>query len=240
MSTVTRIMGDATHANVAALAAAGPWDLVAGYDTGSPGIDWTPADVALFTCPVLMIDQGYTGSPNLAATIRDVENGAWGPGQAVSRAGWDVPRPTIYCTTGEAGYNLAAVLADGWQGDLWLAIPGWQPGQPLPAAPGCTIVAVQNVQGMAGAYDSSVVLDPVWPAAAANEGDLMLLIRGADGAIYLLSGGRMHHVIDPASVAVYTAGGVQLLQVDAAEEAGLLADFPPGNPAVTVTVAAAA
>jgi hypothetical protein len=162
---MTRMMGDATHADVPELAAIrGQLQLVAGYDTGSPDIAWTAADWALFPgIPHVTIDQGFTGSPNLSATVRDVEFGAWQPAQAVNRAGWNVPRPTIYCTIGEAGYNLAAVLADGWRGDLWLAIAGWQQGDPLPAAPGCTIVAVQNNYSNP-AYDLSDVLDPAWPA----------------------------------------------------------------------------
>jgi hypothetical protein len=63
----------------------------------------------------------------------------------------------------------------------------------------------------------------------------MMLVNTASGAIYLLDGGRMHHVVDPASVAIYRAAGVQLTGVvDAGEAAQLLADFPAGNPAVTV------
>jgi hypothetical protein len=172
---MTRTMGDATHDAVPQLAAIrGQLQLVAGYDTGSPDIDWTAADWALFPgIPHVTIDQGFTGSPNPAATVRDVEYGAWAPGQAVNRAGWNVPRPTIYCTTGETGYNLAAVLADGWKGDVWLAIAGWQPGQPLPAAPGCTIVAVQNNYSNPN-YDLSVVLDPNWPYVE----DSMVVIPG--------------------------------------------------------------
>jgi hypothetical protein len=167
---MARTMGDATHAAVPELAAIrSQLQLVAGYDTGSPDVDWTAADWALFPgIPHVTIDQGFTGSPNLTATVRDVEFGAWQPGQAVNLAGWNVARPTIYCTTGETGYNLAAVLADGWRGDLWLAIAGWQPGQPLPAAPGCTIVAVQNDYSNP-AYDRSVVLDPVWPGTQEDQ-----------------------------------------------------------------------
>lgn len=170
---MTRLMGDATHAGVPQLAAIrGRLQLAAGYDTGSPDIDWTPADWAQFPgIPHVTIDQGYTGSPNPAATVRDVEYGAWAPGQAVSRDGWNTPRPTIYCTLRETGYGLLTtpgVLADGWKGDLWLAIDSWQPGDPLPPAPGCTIVAIQNDYSNPG-YDLSVVLDPAWPGVTEND-----------------------------------------------------------------------
>jgi hypothetical protein len=240
---MTRVMGDATHSAVPQLAAIkSSLQLVAGYVTGgkNSSIEWTAADWAQFPgIPHVTIDQGFADSPNLSATVRDVEYGAWAPGQAVNRAGWNVPRPTIYCTTGETGYNLATVLADGWRGDVWLAIAGWQPGQPLPAAPGCTIVAVQNDYSNPN-YDLSDVLDPAWPAVpgpAAQESD-MLIIYGQSGKAYLLSGGKLHWIQDQASLEVYLAAGVPapagLAKVSAAEEAALLADFPAGEPSITV------
>lgn len=157
---MTRLMGDAIRDNVAALAAVPGLELVAGYVTGTPDIVWTPADWALFVgLPEVTIDQGYTGSPVASAIVRDVETGAWTPANAVTTSPWTPARPTIYCNQS----TLPAVLAAGWQGDLWLAIVGWQPGQSLPAAPGCTVVAVQNQLDVAGTYDLSTVLDPTWP-----------------------------------------------------------------------------
>lgn len=223
-------MGDATHLGVPQLAAVPGLQMVAGYVTGSPDILWTPADWAVFTgLGQVSIDQGFTGSPVPAATVRDVEPNAWTPAAAVNRSGWTAARPTIYCDQNDLERS-AGVLASGWQGDLWLAIPGWMTGQPLPAAPGCTIVAVQD--SFTPSYDLSTVLDPYWPAIP-QEND-MLLINSASGAIYLLSGGRLHHVTDPASVRIYQAAGIQLTTaVDAGEEAALLASFPPGQPVVS-------
>jgi hypothetical protein len=153
-------MGDAIHVNVPTLAAVPGLDVIAGYVTGTPTIQWTAADFARFTQPIATIDQGATGSP-ATATVRDVETGAWTPAAAVDTP-WNVPPgqiPTIYCNQS----NLPAILGAGYQGALWIAFPGWQPGQPLPSAPGCTFVAVQNQLDVANAYDLSEVLDPTWP-----------------------------------------------------------------------------
>jgi hypothetical protein len=63
-----------------------------------------------------------------------------------------------------------------------------------------------------------------------------MLIQAPGGAYYLLSGGKMHHVTDPTSLQAYVASGIpQANTVTASELTALLADFPPGNPAVTVT-----
>jgi hypothetical protein len=168
---MTRTMGDAIHANVPQLAAAAGIEMVAGYVTGSPEIAWTAADWALFPdVPHVTIDQGYTGSPVPTAVVRDVESGAWSAGSAVGSRPWTAARPTIYCNQS----TLPSVLAAGWRGDLWLAIVGWQAGESLPDAPGCTIVAVQDALSVNGAYDLSTVLDPYWPA----EGPDMNLVLG--------------------------------------------------------------
>jgi len=160
---MTRSMGDAIHDNVAALARVPGLQLVGGYVTGSADILWTPADWALFPRQLhVTIDQGYTGSPVPTAIVRDVEPGAWTPAAAVNRNGWTAARPTIYCDRSDLS-RAGGVLASGWRGDLWLAYPGWQPGQALPAAPGCNYVAVQNQLNVANAYDLSVVLDDTWP-----------------------------------------------------------------------------
>lgn len=131
--------------------------MVAWYGTGSPDIQWSLDDLALFPNSVKVeIDQGYLGSPVPTAVVRDVESGAWAPGKAVDRTGWNVERPTIYCTRD----TLPSVIADGWKGDVWLAQPGYVASVP-PVYQGVNIVAVQSV--FADTYDMSVVYDPDWP-----------------------------------------------------------------------------
>jgi hypothetical protein len=158
---MTRSMGDAIHANVPALAAAGT-DMAAGYVTGSADIMWTAADWALFPQPWVTIDQGYTGSPVATADVRDVEQGAWTVAAAVDTSGWTAPRPTIYCSASV----LAGLAQAGWAGDVWVADwTGTPPGEPVAVPAGMTCVAVQySDQGGGGAYDLSVVFDPTWPA----------------------------------------------------------------------------
>lgn len=156
---MTRAMYDATGSNADWVRANLPKpDLMAYYGTGSKGIVWTAVEVASFAGTTMVeIDQAFTGSPVATAVVRDVENGAWTVENAVKRAGWVPSRPTIYCNRS----TLGEVIAHGWQGDIWLAWPGWN-GQPLPAVPGCTIVAVQDA--FHATYDHSVVLDPHWPS----------------------------------------------------------------------------
>jgi hypothetical protein len=64
-----------------------------------------------------------------------------------------------------------------------------------------------------------------------------MLIFGASGRWYLLSGGRLHHITDVSALGIYQSMGLpgsNTSAVDAGEEAALLASFPPGNPSVTV------
>jgi hypothetical protein len=137
--------------------------MIAYYVTGSGGIMWNSAEVAAFSKATkrVTIDQGGAGSPVSSATVRDVETGAWTPQNAVQNGPWVAARPTIYCNQS----TLPQVLAAGWKGDLWLAIPGYDSTVP-PVVPGCTVVAVQNT--FAGEYDSSIVYDPDWPAKPAT------------------------------------------------------------------------
>jgi hypothetical protein len=152
------VMYDATHENVSSLPRNAP--MAAGYVTGGPTVKWTDADWARFTTTrKVTIDQAFTGSPVPTATVRDVEPGAWTPEGAVTEtANWNAGRPTIYCDRND----LPRVLAAGWKGDLWLAIPSDQPPTVPPSVPGCTVVAVQY--GFPGTHDLSVVFDPFWPA----------------------------------------------------------------------------
>lgn len=128
------------------------------YGTGSPAIEWSAAERAMFPSDILVeIDQGGMGTPVLTAMVRDVENGAWQPGQAANKTGWHVTRPTIYCNRS----TLPSVAADGWKGDVWLAWPGWT-GEALPEHPGITIIGVQDQFN--GGYDHTTFIDPTWPA----------------------------------------------------------------------------
>ena len=235
---MTRSMADATSGNIGNIP--GNIDVVAGYVTGTPDVQWTPADWARFPdIPHVTIDQGATGSPVPSAIVRDFEQGAWTASEANEHIGnglWTSARPTIYCDQA----NLPGIIADGWRRDLWVAIIGWQPGKPWPQpvanaiAVGCTIVAVQQ-QNVNGVYDLSVVLDPTWP----NMGDdPMPIAIGAAGVaeIYLLDGGKMSHIADPASLTALTQAGVKQVTVTPAALTQFLADYPPGNPPVQVTV----
>lgn len=135
-------------------------DVMFWYGTGSPSVAWNEAEKSLFPHSVMVeIDQGGAGSPIPDAQVRDVENGAWGPGAATDKNGWNVARPTIYCDRS----TLPSVAADGWRGDVWLAWPGWA-GEALPAYRGITIVAVQDA--FDSNYDHTTILDATWPGAA--------------------------------------------------------------------------
>jgi hypothetical protein len=171
--TVTRMMADGEGINASAVIAAGT-DLVAVYVTGTAGIRWAPYQILMIPAgrTIVTIDQGSAGSPVGTADVRDVENGAWTPDLAVDLAGWDAPRPTIYCSAG----TLPAVLAAGWTGALWLAIPGWD-GDQLPDTGACEVVAVQDQYN--GTYDLSSVLDPAWPEGKENE--MYVTIEGIPG-----------------------------------------------------------
>lgn len=156
---MTGVIGyDAIHDDVASIPLSA--QVVMGYDTGSPEIQWTPEDWARFPhARHVHIDQGFTGSPVPTATVRDVEAGAWVAENAVrDTANWNAGRPTIYCNRD----TLPRVLSAGWKGDLWLAIPNGIPPTAAPIVPGCTVVAVQF--SFDGATDRSVLFDRFWPA----------------------------------------------------------------------------
>ena len=231
---MTRLMGDATHDNVPVLATVPGLDIVQGYVTGTVDVVWTAADWARFShLTTVTNDQGGPGSPVPSAVIRDVEPGAWSPAAAVNDLPWTAVRPTIYCDQNDLT-RTGGVLDSGWHGDLWIAIPGWNLGDPLPPTPGCTIVAVQNV--FTGAYDLSVVLDDTWPAPR-KRADMPLAIAATGVTeVYLLDGGRMSHITDIQSLAQLEAAGVPKVTVTAAALTQFLTDYPPGNPPVTVTV----
>lgn len=171
----TRLMGDATSDNVAALVEiAGELELVAPYVTGSPGIMWTEQQRALFPAPrwqQATIDQGFTGSPVRGALIRDCETGAWSIVDAM-REPWDNPQKTIYLSLN----RLPELVAAGWHGNVFIAHwTGVRPTLPPVMPAGMRCVAQQFIRvdsGPAaahGAYDLSAVFDDTWCAAAAHK-----------------------------------------------------------------------
>lgn len=155
---MTRLQVDCTNANAQAVSRIVPGpQLVAWYGTGSPDIEWSAENRLLWPDAIhVEIDQGGAGSPVLTANVRDVENGAWTLNAALNRDGWNVPRPTIYCTRD----TYRQLEGAGWKGDVWLAAPGTSLAQVEPW-PGITVVAIQDYFG--SQYDMSTVYDPYWP-----------------------------------------------------------------------------
>lgn len=165
---MTRVMIDATHAgfpsalpHITNLPAG---NIVALYDTGSPDIAATPADIAAVPTRLhtVFIDQGFTGSPNLKANVRDVEAQAWTIPGAVNKTGWNVERPTLYVGFPDTVQEVAAA---GWKGDVWLVHGSATPPATPPVVPaGINVVAVQ--WSFSSEFDESVVFDPTWPVNA--------------------------------------------------------------------------
>lgn len=158
---MTRSMADGIGAESAAVIAAGT-DIVAVYVTGLGDVPWSGEAVQSIPAgkPVVTIDQGAGNSPRYDATVQDVEPGAYGPYTVpLWQSRCTAERPTVYCDRND----LPMILSTGWRGNLWLAIPGWTEGAPLPSVDGCTVVAVQNQFDVGNTHDLSVVLDPTWP-----------------------------------------------------------------------------
>lgn len=165
---MTRRMIDVTHSNLpSALSAINTLktgDVVAMYDTGSPDIvstlaDWKKVHAGL---EAVLIDQGFTGSPNMAAIVRDCETGAWTIQKAVNRKGWTALRPTLYLGFPD---TMQQAHDAGWRGDVWIAHSSkTAPTAPPSAPPGINVVAQQ--WKFAGPYDESVIFDPTWPLEA--------------------------------------------------------------------------
>jgi len=181
-----RIMGDATHKNVAALASR-KLGLVAGYVTGSPDIAWTHDDWAKFPgVPHVTIDQGFTGSPVPTAMVRDVEPGAWTAEKAVDTSNWTAERPTIYCDRSDL---VNQVIPAGWTGDVWLAWPEPEPMLP-PVFDSVNVVAVQFKLG--GLYDLSVVFDDNWPHQPPPAGPHRVIANGQETVAQIAAKHGMH------------------------------------------------
>jgi hypothetical protein len=165
---MSRRMIDTTHnglpAALSTIRALPAGNLVALYDTGSGGIAATAADIAEIptNLTTVFIDQGFTGSPNIHATVRDCENGAWQLEKAVNKSGWNVPRPTLYVgfpNTVQEAYNL------GWRGDVWTVRSSpTAPTSPPNVPPGINVVGTQwNFSNPN--FDESVIYDNTWPEA---------------------------------------------------------------------------
>lgn len=165
---MTRVMIDSTHlglpAALSTIRSLKTGDVVALYDTGSGEIAATPADIAEIppSLTTIFIDQGFTGSPNMHATVRDCENGAWSLTNAVNKTGWNVKRPTLYLGFPD---TVAQAYQAGWRGDVWLVHPSTTPPlSPPPVPPGINVVAQQwNFSN--SNFDASVIFDPTWPGA---------------------------------------------------------------------------
>lgn len=161
-------MGDTIHDNAHILGMLSPpIQLVAGYDTGTPDIRWTTSDWNMFPSKThIHIDQAFGDTRAIEAHVLvfDVEAGAFTPEQATALINANTSaRPTIYVNRDNMYATIAAAKqSPKWKGDIWLAFPGWRPGDTLPPIPaGCRYVAIQNV--FAGNYDTSIVLDDAWP-----------------------------------------------------------------------------
>jgi hypothetical protein len=161
-------MIDCTHSNLRGIPVVTMKQnqLGAGYDTGSPNVQWTPEDYTyihgLGLIPV-HIDQGFTGSPVMTATVRDAEAGAWTVQSAINKNGWTAARPTIYA----ARNDMLNVVQEGWTGDIWLSWPlNSIPTKDFvlktyPQLAKANLIGVQ--MGFTNTYDRSVIYDPDWP-----------------------------------------------------------------------------
>jgi len=89
------------------------------------------------------------------------------------------------------------------------------------------------------------VFDPYWPLVA-PEGNEMgqgpTLVYGQNGRVYLLDGGRAHVIQTATDITTYQGANLPAIggptqggrELTTPEEAAFVADFPAGNPAVTV------
>lgn len=224
---MNRKMYDATGGDALSLPRDG--QIYAGYDTGSPGIPWNAAERASIPpgAQLLMIDQGFTGSPNPAANIRDCEKGAWSLERAVDRSGWQTARPTLYLGWPD---TVANAWSAGWRGDVWIAAPSSAPPSAPPQAPvGINIVAAQ--WHYTGLWDESVVFDNTWWPTGGGPNwterlmqELSTIGQGATGADVSSAQGlliaRGHPVVVDGKFGPVTASNVAAFQ----SSRGLAAD----------------
>ena len=99
---MNRVMVDATHngppSALSTINQLITGDLVALYDTGTAGVAATVSDLDEIPkkLGIVLIDQGFTGSPNMKANVRDCENGAWLLQKAVNKTGMMIAAYSIY------------------------------------------------------------------------------------------------------------------------------------------------
>lgn len=243
---MTRTMIDATHVGLPlalpVIKALPPGNIVALYDTGSPDISATPADLAQipFNIQVAFIDQGFTDSPNPAATVRDCENGAWSLSRAVVLTGWLAARPTLYL-----GYPDTVIKAynAGWRGDVWLAMSSARPPIAPPIVPsGINVVAIQWYYVNPN-YDKSVVFDSRWPLKEdpipppiRSKTMLLIHITGY-AAVYLWNGTFMSYVTSVPDEDQFKAAGVPSVAITPAQFMQLTG-APKSIPGVILTLLA--
>lgn len=188
---MTRIAYDCTDVNAQWVRSNLPLpDVMFWYGTGSPDIEWTAAQRALFPAGILVeIDQGGAGSPVTGRRVLDVENGAWSVDRAVNVAMSDHDVIALYGSRS----TLDSVAATRYRGNFWLAWPGWA-GEVLPSHPGITIVAVQDAWHQD--YDKSTLLDPSWPFGASTPppaGDFKCAVHSRASAISLTTVAAADH-----------------------------------------------
>jgi GH25 family lysozyme M1 (1,4-beta-N-acetylmuramidase) len=140
--------------------------------------------------------------------------------------------PVVY-----SDLSVLPSLQASTQYPLWVAWPAATAPTAAQVAPWSTWTFWQY--GESGtdedAFNGTAADLAAWIAAASGRTLEMIIVWGVTNA-YLLSGGKLHHILDAADLDVYLSAGVPQTtsHLSAAEEAALLADFPPGNPAVTV------
>lgn len=138
-------------------------NLVAGYDTGSSNIVWTPQDWGEIPSGLVevRIDQDFTGSPQPSANVIDCESGAWQPGQVDTRMAIATsPRPTVYASL-ETLDKIAQT--EKWRGDVWVVQESnTEPTAPPTVPEGFTAIGQQWYFGNPS-FDGSVVFDSYWP-----------------------------------------------------------------------------
>jgi hypothetical protein len=221
----------------------GKWPTISGY-TDSSGVYHPP------------LRQLFPGKPIVSLTVSGATLNADGCDieqfdlTAITGAQWlkakldrDGGRPVAYCSVTSMAGVLADLAALGVsRSQVRLLSAHYGAGEHICGPSSCNLIGLpldatqwtDTAPGTGGQIDASLLSDSF---LTPSKEDDMLIIKAASGNGYLLSGGKLHQIHGWDQAALYTAAGVQTAgTVSAAEEAALLADFPPGSPAVTVNV----
>jgi lysozyme len=181
--------------------------------------------------------------------------GGFRPGDMAAVVASDYPGTTgamiaAWCTemTALAGPQVAILvysdlsvlpsLGECTSWPLWVAWPNPTPPTTAQLAPWTTWTFWQNgiTTTDTDQFNGTPAQLTAWLHGASTQEDDMLIIAGfPNGEIYLLSGGKLHYITSPSDVMAYQGAGIQTVTVSAGEATQLLEDYPPGNPAVTVT-----